>query len=86
MPAMAIFVTDDWRWAPRIEDLGCLVIRVIAGRDWECDWSPVTSLWVILAQWRTPLRRDNRLAQALLAARPRLLETFDGRRIQQVLA
>jgi hypothetical protein len=85
MPAMAIFVTDDWQWAPRIEDLGCLVIRAVAGRDWACDWSALRNLWVILAQWRMPLSRDSRLASALLAAEPSRLETFDGKRLRVVL-
>jgi len=75
-PTMAVFVTDDWPFASKLEDLGCLAIRVRPTEDHACDWAPVAGLHVILAQWRTPLASESRLASALLAAKPSMLETL----------
>jgi len=75
-PAMTVFVTDDWRFAGKLDDLGCLAIRVRPTEDHAWDWSPVAGLHVILAQWRTSLAQDARLAQALLTANPAVLETL----------
>lgn len=76
VPAMAVFVTDDWRFAAKLEDLGCLAVRVRPSEDHGCDWSPVAGLHVVLAQWRTGLAQESRLAQALLFARPAIMETL----------
>lgn len=75
-PTMAVFVTDEWSFAAKLEDLGCLTIRVRPSEDHACDWSPVAGLHVILAQWRTSLETESRLASALLAANPSMLETL----------
>lgn len=75
-PAMTVFVTDEWSFAAKLEDLGCLAIRVRLQDDHACDWSSIAGLHVILAQWRTPLAKDSRLADALLAAKPSLFETL----------
>lgn len=75
-PTFTVFVTDDWGFATKLEDLGCLAIRVHASQDHDCDWSPIAGLHVILAQWRTALAKEMRLASALLAARPALFETL----------
>lgn len=75
-PAMSVFVTDDWSFAAKLEDLGCLAIRVKPAEHHECDWSSVAGLHVILAQWRTSLADESRLASALLAAKPSTLETL----------
>jgi hypothetical protein len=75
-PTMAVFVTDDWGFAAKLEDLGCLAIRVKPAEDHACDWSPLAGLQVILAQWRTPLEIESRLGSALLAANPSLFETL----------
>lgn len=75
-PSMAVFVTDDWSFAAKLEDLGCLAIRVKPAEHHDCNWSPIAGLHVILAQWRTPLAGDSRLASALLAAKPSMFETL----------
>lgn len=75
-PDFPVFVTDDWQFAAKLDDLGCLAIRVKPAEDHECDWSPIAGLRVVLAQWRTPLDVESRLASALLAARPALFETL----------
>lgn len=75
-PTFTVFVTDDWRFAAKLEELGCLAIRVHPTQDHDCDWTPVCGLHVILAQWRTPLAKETRLGSALLAARPALFETL----------
>ena len=73
---MTVFVTDDWRFAEKLSEFGCLAIRVQPTGHHACDWSSLAGLRVILAQWRTPLVKDSRLADALLAARPSLFETL----------
>lgn len=72
-PTMTVFVTDCWAWADKLEDLGCLAIRVRNPQDAEHDWSPLSGLSVILLQ-----RRGNyaALGQAILAAGPADLETY----------
>jgi len=75
-PSMAIFATDDWKFAAKLDDLGCLAIRVNPAEDHGCDWSAVAGLHIILAQWRTPLASDSRLASAILCANPKLFETL----------
>jgi hypothetical protein len=75
-PRMTVFVTDDWSFAEKLDGLGCLAIRVRPADHHECDWSPIAGLHVILAQWRTPLAEESRLASALLSAKPSLLETL----------
>lgn len=75
-PDFPVFVTDDWQFAAKLEDLGCLAIRVRPAEDHACDWSPIAGLRVVLAQWRTPLAKESRLASALLAAKPALFETL----------
>lgn len=75
-PSMAVFVTDDWRFAEKLADLGCLAVRVRPSEDHACDWSPVAGLHVVLAQWRTPMAQEARLAQALLVAKPAVMETL----------
>lgn len=76
-PDFPVFVTDDWLFAAKLDDLGCLAIRVKLAEDHACDWSPLAGLRVVLAQWRTPLATESRLASALLAANPALLERVD---------
>jgi hypothetical protein len=75
-PSMAVFVTDDWSFAAKLDDLGCLAIRVAPSEHHACDWSPIAGLHVILAQWRVPLAHESRLASALLAANPSMLEAL----------
>ena len=75
-PRMSVFVTDDWQFAAKLDDLGCLAIRARPSEDHACDWSPLAGLHVILAQWRIPLAKESRLAAALLGARPSLMETL----------
>lgn len=75
-PTMAVFVTDNWRFSARLEALGCLAILANPLEDHACDWSPIAGLHVILAQWKTPLADESRLASALLAAKPSLFETL----------
>lgn len=79
-PELSVVLVDDWNCAPRLADGGFLAIRVNPANDWDCDWSPLAGLWVILAQWRTSLRDETRLACAVLAANPRIFETLEHRR------
>jgi hypothetical protein len=75
-PAMAVFVTDDWGFAAKLDELGCLAIRANPAEHHDCDWSPLAGLHVILAQWRTPLHVDSALASAILGANPKVFETL----------
>jgi hypothetical protein len=72
-PTMTVFVTECWRWADQLQDLGCLVIRVRNCDDWQHDWSPLTGLSVILLQRAGDYAA---LGQQILAANPADLETF----------
>lgn len=76
VPTMTVFVTDNWRFSARLEALGCLAILVDPLEHHACDWSSIAGLHVILAQWKTPLADESRLASALLAAKPSLFETL----------
>lgn len=72
-PSRVVFVTDNWAWASKLEDLGCLAIRVRSPSDADHDWSPFNGLTVVLLE-----RSGNyaALGQAILAAGPLTLETF----------
>lgn len=81
-PTMTVFVTECWRWAEALEDLGCLAIRVRNCDDWEHDWAPLAGLSVILLQRAGDYAA---LGQAILAAKPADLETFTLRRGSRVV-
>jgi hypothetical protein len=70
---MTVFVTDFWPWAVKLEDLGCLAIRVTGPGDCEHDWSALCGLSVILLQRHGDYAA---LGQAILAANPADFETF----------
>lgn len=72
-PTMTVFVTENWKWADKLEDLGCLAIRVRNCDDWEHDWSPLCGLSVILLQRFGDYAA---LGQAILAANPADFETY----------
>jgi hypothetical protein len=72
-PTMTVFVTENWKWADKLEDLGCLAIRVRNADDWEHDWSPLCGLPVILLQRYGDYAA---LGQAILAANPADFETW----------
>lgn len=75
-PSMAVFVTDDWSFAAKLEELGCLAIRVRPTEHHDCDWSALAGLHVILAQWGVTLGEESRLASAILGANPKIFETL----------
>jgi hypothetical protein len=72
-PTMTVFVTECWKWADKLEDLGCLAIRVRNCDDWDHDWSPICGLSVILLQRFGDYAA---LGQAILAANPADFETY----------
>lgn len=82
-PTMTVFVTDNWKWADKLEELGCLAIRVRDGADAEHDWSPLAGLSVMLLQQKA--RDYAALGQAILAANPSDFETFEVPRVSRVV-
>jgi hypothetical protein len=70
---MTVFVTECWAWADKLEDLGCLAIRVRNCDDWQHDWSPLAGLSVILLQRAGDYAS---IGQQILAANPADFETF----------
>lgn len=81
-PTMTVFVTENWRWADKLEDLGCLAIRVRNCDDWDHDWSPLAGLSVILLQRFGDYAA---LGQAILAANPADFETYQLPKGSQVV-
>ena len=81
-PHLPVFVTDSWDWQRRLQDFGCLAIRVQNPSDSEHDWRAVGGLHCMLLE-----RMGNyaALGQALLAAAPAVLETFDPKRCGTIL-
>lgn len=80
-PTMTVFVTDNWQWADKLEDLGCLAIRVRVA-DFNHDWSPLCGLEVILLVRFGDIAP---LGQAILAANPAKFETFTLREGAQLV-
>lgn len=67
-PELAVFVTDDWRFADRITDeIGSMMIRVRSITDLEHDWSPIAGLWVILWFARATEQQAKGAAALMLA-------------------
>lgn len=69
-PELAVFVTDDWRFAEKITDeIGAMMIRVHGITDLDYDWSAVAGLWVVLWFARATEQQSHGAAQLMLSAK-----------------
>lgn len=79
-PKLPVFVTDVWDWRERLQDIGCLAIRVRNPADHEHDWSALRGMHCILLCNGHSMRCQHYepLAWKLLEAKPSQLEAFYG--------
>lgn len=67
-PELAVFITDDWRFAERMTDeIGSMMIRVRGIADLNYDWSAVAGLWVVIWFARATRQQAHGAAQLILA-------------------